>query len=152
MTELQLQIVRQEHFELSDIEDCAGDLVQEEKEKWNDVWDELLMKNAVASNWDNVIKYWETSGLTDTLIEYVSSQVDVLKKSDTSVVGDEFIKEFISSRFDVEVERKLIPVLKMDNFDINISTIDQSTLRIMIDCRYFEFSAERYTKACSNFL
>lgn len=34
----------------------------------------------------------------------------------------------------------------MDNFDINISTIDQSTLRIMIDCRYFEFSAERYTK------
>lgn len=29
---------------------------------------------------------------------------------------------------------------------INISTIDQSTLRIMIDCRYFEFSAERYTK------
>lgn len=146
MTELQLQIVRQEHFELSDIEDCAGDLVQEEKEKWNDVWDELLMKNAVASNWDNVIKYWEIYGLTDTLIEYVSSQVDVLKKSDTSVVGDEFIKEFISSRFDVEVERKLIPVLKMDNFDINISTIDQSTLRIMIDCRYFEFSAERYTK------
>ena len=33
VTEVQLQIVRQEQFALSNIEDCAGDLVRENKEK-----------------------------------------------------------------------------------------------------------------------
>ena len=37
MTELQIRIVRQEQFALSNIEDCAGDLVRENKEKWNEI-------------------------------------------------------------------------------------------------------------------
>lgn len=146
MTELQLQLVRQEQFELSNIDDCAGDLAREEKENWNAVWNELLTKNVIVPDWGNVITYWEIFGLTDTLKEFVSTQADALEEADTSAVGDKFIKEFINFGFDTEVERKLIPMLKLDNFDLDVSTIDQSTLQIMIDCRYFEFSAERYTK------
>lgn len=146
MTELQIQIVRQEQFVLEDIENCAGDLVQEEKEEWNAVWNELLTKNVIVPNWDNVIKYWEVYSLTDTLKEYVVAQVDALEVADTTAVVDKFIKEFISSKFDAEVERRLIPVLKMDNFDMDVSMIDPPTLHIMVNCRYFEFSAERYTK------
>ena len=37
-------------------------------------------------------------------------------------------------------------MLKMDNFDMDVSMIDPPTLHIMVNCRYFEFSAERYTK------
>lgn len=145
MTELQVQIVRQEQFTLSNIEDCAGDLAQKNKEQWNAVWDELLMENIIEPNWNNIIEYWKIYSLTDTLKEYISAKVDVLKKTDTTLVSDEFIKEFINSEFDEEVQRKLIPVLKMDDFDMDISTIEPSTLQIMIDCRYFAFSAERYT-------
>lgn len=74
------------------------------------------------------------------------AQVDALEVADTTAVVDKFIKEFISSKFDAEVERRLIPVLKMDNFDMDVSMIDPPTLHIMVNCRYFEFSAERYTK------
>lgn len=144
MTELQIQIVRQEQFVLSNIEDCAGDLAQKNKEQWSAVWDELLMENIIEPNWNNIIKYWKIYNLTDTLKEYVSTQVDVLKTADTTVVSDEFIKEFINSEFNGEIQRKLIPVLKMDDFDMDVSTIDLFTLKIMIDCRYFAFSAERY--------
>ena len=144
MTELQIQIVRQEQFVLSNIEDCAGDLAQKNKEQWSAVWDELLMENIIEPNWNNIIKYWKIYNLTDTLKEYVSTQVDVLKTADTTVVSDEFIKEFINSEFNGEIQRKLIPVLKMDDFDMDVSTIDPFTLKIMIDCRYFAFSAERY--------
>lgn len=144
VTEVQLQIVRQEQFALSNIEDCAGDLVRENKEKWNAVWDELLIENIIEPNWNNIIQYWKIYSFTDTLKEYVSTQVDVLKEADTAAVSDEFIKEFINSEFSGEIQRKLIPVLKMDDFDMDVSTIDPSTLQIMIDCRYFAFSAERY--------
>ena len=144
MTELQIQIVRQEQFVLSNIEDCAGDLAQKNKEQWSAVWDELLIENIIEPNWNNIIKYWKIYNLTDTLKEYVSTQVDVLKTADTTVVSDEFIKEFINSEFNGEIQRKLIPVLKMDDFDMDVSTIDPFTLKIMIDCRYFAFSAERY--------
>ena len=144
MTELQIQIVRQEQFVLSNIEDCAGDLAQKNKEQWSAVWDELLMENIIEPNWNNIIKYWKIYNLTDTLKEYVSTQVDVLKTADTTVVSDEFIKEFINSEFNGEIQRKLIPVLKMDDFDMDVSTIDPFTLKIMIDCRYFALSAERY--------
>lgn len=144
MTELQIRIVRQEQFVLSNIEDCAGDLAQKNKEQWSAVWDELLMENIIEPNWNNIIKYWKIYSITDTLKEYVSTQVDVLKMADTTVVSDEFIKEFINSEFNGEIQRKLIPVLKMDDFDMDVSTIDPFTLKIMIDCRYFAFSAERY--------
>lgn len=144
MTELQIRIVRQEQFALSNIEDCAGDLVRENKEKWNAVWDELLIENIIEPNWNNIIQYWKIYSFTDTLKEYVSAQVDALKEADTTVVSDEFIKEFINSEFSGEIPRKLIPVLKMDDFDMDVSTINPSTLQIMIDCRYFAFSAERY--------
>ena len=144
MTELQIRIVRQEQFVLSNIEDCAGDLAQKNKEQWSAVWDELLMENIIEPNWNNIIKYWKIYSLTDTLKEYVSTQVDVLKMDDTTAVSDEFIKEFINSEFNGEIQRKLIPVLKMDDFDMDVSTIDPFTLKIMIDCRYFAFSAERY--------
>lgn len=149
VTEVQLQIVRQEQFALSNIEECAGDLVRENKEKWNAVWDELLIENIIEPNWNNIIQYWQIYSLTNTLKEYVSAQVDVLKEADTIVVSDEFIKEFIYSEFSGEIQRKLLPVLKMDDFDMDISTIEPFTLQIMIDCRYFAFSAERYTDLAS---
>ena len=145
MTELQVQIVRQEQFALSNIEDCAGDLARKNKEQWSAIWDELLMENIIEPDWNNIIEYWKIYSLTDTLKKYVSAQVDVLKKADTTVVSDAFMRKFISSKFDEEVQRKLIPVLKMNDFDMDISAIDPFTLQVMIDCRYFAFSANRYT-------
>lgn len=124
MTELQVQIVRQEQFALSNIEDCAGDLARKNKEQWSAIWDELLKENIIEPDWNNIIEYWKIYSLTDTLKKYVSAQVDVLKKADTTVVSDAFIRKFISSKFDEEVQRKLIPVLKMNDFDMDISAID----------------------------
>mgnify|MGYP004535018979 CR=1 FL=1 len=144
VTELQQQIIRQEQFTLSNIEDCAGDLVRKDRKKWNAIWDELLTENNIEPNWNNIIQYWNIYSLTDTLKKYVSAQVDALKEVDTAVVSDAFIKEFINSKFGEEVQRKLIPVLKMDDFDMDVSEIDPLILQIMIDCRYFAFSAEHY--------
>ncbi|MFR8221362.1 MAG: hypothetical protein ACLU9T_10045 [Blautia faecis] len=67
MTELQVQIVRQEQFALSNIEDCAGDLARKNKEQWSAIWDELLKENIIELDWNNIIEYWKIYSLTDTL-------------------------------------------------------------------------------------
>lgn len=68
---------------------------------------------------------------------------------DTAVVDDEFIRLFIMANFASEVEKKLIPVLRMHTFNLDIPSIDESTLRIMIDCRYFEFTVNHYSAIAS---
>ena len=68
-----------------------------------------------------------------------------LTTKDVSVVNDEFIGTFIESDFSIDVEEKILPILRMDSFNLVISSIKESTLKIMIDCNYFEFTAGKYS-------
>ena len=67
-----------------------------------------------------------------------------LAEIDAAVVDDSFIKAFIKADFEQEIEQKLLPVLRLEKFDIEISAIAEPTLRIMVDCNYFDFTADRY--------
>ena len=52
---------------------------------------------------------------------------------------------------DVEptIKERLLPVLRMKNFTLAISSIDEPTLRIMIDCQYFAFTDKAYSEVAS---
>lgn len=147
--DLQIQLIIQESFLLDSIEECAGDHIQEESDTWRPVWDALLAENSIVINWENIIAYWKVYKLSDELKRYISSHADELSAMDTAVVDDEFIRMFIMANFASEVEKKLIPVLRMHTFNLDIPSIDESTLRIMIDCRYFEFTVNHYSAIAS---
>ena len=147
--DLQIQLIIQESFLLDSIEECAGDHIQEESDTWRPVWDALLAENSIVINWENIIAYWKVYKLSDELKRYILSHADELSAMDTAVVDDEFIRLFIMANFASEVEKKLIPVLRMHTFNLDIPSIDESTLRIMIDCRYFEFTVNHYSAIAS---
>ena len=147
--DLQIQLIIQENILLNSIEECAGDHIQEESDTWRPVWDALLAENSIIINWENIIAYWKVYKLSDELKRYISSHVDELSAMDTAVVDDVFIRMFIMANFASEVEKKLIPVLRMHTFNLDIPSIDESTLRIMIDCRYFEFTVNHYSAIAS---
>lgn len=147
--DLQIQLIIQESFLLDSIEECAGDHIQEESDTWRPVWDALLAENSIVINWENIIAYWKVYKLSDELKRYISSHADELSAMDTTIVDDEFIRMFIMANFASEVEKKLIPVLRMHTFNLDIPSIDESTLRIMIDCRYFEFTVNHYSAIAS---
>ncbi len=143
--ELQVQLIVHENFHLDSIEECAGEQVQANSKIWRTVWNALLVENIVTISWENVLAYWQVYEISDELKQYISLHVDVLAAMETSAVGDEFIRMFILSDFAFEIEKKLIPVLRMNKFDLDISAIEESTLHVMIDCNYFEFTEKHYS-------
>lgn len=143
--DLQLQLIDRETFHLEGIEECAGDQIQAEKENWRPVWDALLAKNVVAINWENVISYWKVYKLSDQLKKYISVHAGELCGMDAAEVPDDFIRQFIQVDVEPVTKQILIPVLRMKSFDLAISSIDKITLEIMIDCKYFEFTASNYS-------
>ncbi|WP_143403011.1 hypothetical protein [Gemmiger sp. An120] len=147
--DLQLKLVRKENFHLDSIEACAGEQVRAESEKWKPVWNALLEKNAVGINWENVISYWEVYKLGEELKRYISLHADELSKADPEVVPDDFIQEFILADVEPTIQERLLPVLRMKNFTLAISSIDDPTLRIMIDCQYFAFTDKAYSEVAS---
>ena len=143
--DLQTKLIKQESFHLDSIEECACEQVHAEKDNWITVWNALLEKGAVTVSWENVLDYWKVYQVSDELKEYISHHAEELSGMDTVSVEDDFIKAFINTDFKIEVKQKLLPVLKLDDFDLDITSLDESTLRIMIDCNYFEFTVERYS-------
>lgn len=143
-TGIQVKLVEQEIFCMDCIDDCAGEYVRGNKNAWMPVWDALLKKNAVKVSWENVFDYWKVYQFSEALKEYVNLHAEELAEIDAAVVNDSFIKAFIEADFEQEIEQKLLPVLRLEKFDIEISSIAEPTLRIMVDCNYFEFTADRY--------
>ena len=143
-TKIQVKLVEQESFCMDCIDDCAGEHVRANKNAWMSVWNALLKKNAVKVSWENVFEYWKVYQYSEALKEYVELHAEELAEMDTAVVDDSFIKAFIEADFEQEIEQKLLPVLRLEKFDLEISSIAEPTLRIMVDCNYFEFSADRY--------
>lgn len=144
-TEIQVKLVEQESFCMNCIDDCAGEHVQANKNAWMSVWNALLKENAVKVSWENVFDYWKVYQFSEALKEYVDLHAEELAEIDAAVVNDSFIKAFIGADFEQEIEQKLLPVLRLEKFDLEISSIAEPTLRIMVNCHYFEFTADRYT-------
>ncbi len=144
-TELQVKLVEQEKFHIDYIDDCASEHVRANKSGWMPVWDALLKKNVAKMSWENVYGYWKVYQFSDTLKNYVALHAEKLAKMDTTVIDDNFIKAFLAADFELEIEQKLLPVLRLEKFDLDIASIEESKLRIMIDCNYFGFTADRYS-------
>lgn len=143
--DLQTRLIKQESFHLDSIEECACEQVHAEKDNWITVWNALLEKGAVTVSWKNVLDYWKVYQVSDELKEYISHHAEELSGMDTASVEDDFIKAFINANFKIEVKQKLLPVLKLNDFNLDITSLDEFTLRIMIACNYFEFTVERYS-------
>lgn len=142
---LQLQLIQKEDFHLDSIEACAGEWVKSESHKWRPIWNALLEKNVVSINWENVISYWKAYKLSTELKQYISLHADELSKENIEVVQDNFIQEFILTDVETTIKEKLLPILRMKDFDIPLSSIDELTLHIMIDCQYFAFTVATYS-------
>ena len=150
-TDLQVELIERENFHLNFIKDCAYKHVCANTNEWMPVWNALLKKNVVDINWENIIDYWKIYQLSTELKDYISNHAETLARIDTTIVDDTFIKAFLAADFEQKIEQMLLPILRLEEFDLNIPSIAESTLKIMIDCNYFEFTVNRYATISSAF-
>ena len=147
--ELQHQVLCKEEFRLTDIEDCVGDKIRDESEKWESVWKALLNNNKVEVTWKNIVTYWEVYGLNEVLQKYISEHAQTLSDESVLLVPDDFIKTFIVQDFEIEAKKRLLPILPMKEFNIDIQDVNEETLMLLIDIHYFKFDVEMYRQVYS---
>lgn len=137
-------IIEHEEFCMEDITNCCGQLIPEKKTAVKNIWDTLLRNNKILSTWENVSRYWIVFKFTQEIMDYIEDHRDRLAVADSQCVDDDFIRGFINTEITDETFRILLPCIRTNSFDIALGSISKSKVSIMIDCQYFNFTAERY--------
>lgn len=143
-TKLQKELIEKEVFQLERIDDCAGEEVRANPETWQPVWDTLLERDVVTVTWENTRSYWEVYRFSKQLKKYVTEHAEILARSDFSAENEAFIKGFINAGFEISALNALLPVLRLKEFDLSISSLDERVLQAMINCSYFAFTADTF--------
>lgn len=144
--ELCIKIIEHEEFCLEDITYCCSAHITKNNIGVKHIWDTLLKNNKILPNWENVSSYWLIFKLSQELLDYIETHTEDLVSTDSKCVGDDLIREFINTDVDDGVLKKILPHIRMNNFDIGLSSIVQSKVAIMISCKYFEFTVARYNE------
>lgn len=139
-------VIEIEAFTLEKITDCEGDRATENNMHVKSIWDAIIIENKLNITWENIILYWNIYGLSDTLLQFIEHNADLLRARDVHEVDDLFIKDFISSGCKQDTLQKLLPVLRMEDFDFELGSLPKNIIEIMVDCNYFKFTVARYLK------
>ena len=127
-----------------DILSCCGDLASDRKDAVRMLWRTLLKKEKIYLSWNNIYKYWEQFEFDEGLLEYIENHSGMLKGQSTESLDDDFIGDFIASEVDDRVLGELLPDLRMQNFDVPISTLSESRVIKLIPFNFIPFTAQRY--------
>ncbi|WP_313527868.1 YobI family P-loop NTPase [Anaerotignum sp.] len=148
--ELCMRIIDHAEFYMEDITYCCKHIIDEvgltvtTATTVKQIWNYLLKSNKTFPSWKNVNSYWSKFKFTQDLRDFIASHTENLVNADSQCIGDDFIREFIYDEIDDEVFKVLLPCIRMDNFNIVLDSVTENRLSIMIECRYFEFTVERY--------
>lgn len=140
------ELIKKENFQLCKLDECLGAELAEtkNKEKIKFIWDSILNENKVLATWENILIYWKNYNITECLKQFITINTDCLEKDNKIFMEDDFIRDFIKADFNDEVIEKLLPLLRMKEFDLDLDSLRQNILEIMVECNYFEFNIQYY--------
>lgn len=138
------KIIQFENFCLSNISMCCSNLYSEHKSELEIIWNTLLSCAKIEPTWENVDRYWSHFGLSNTLSEYITENIDILVCKASTCLDDALRQEIIQSDIKPPVFTKLLKHLHLVSFDIPLENIHEVNVEAMIEEHFFSFSAERY--------
>lgn len=147
-----IQIIGNENFYVEDITSVCANMWDEHKEYVHSIWDTIISNGKLKPTWNNFKNYWHYYGHTPASIDYMSKNIAQLIKDDSSCIDNySFIKELITSDIDCESLSKLLPKLPWDGFDIELNSLDEDKVSMMVSQKYFGFDVDRYNELSESF-
>ena len=147
-----IQIIGNENFYVDDITSICINLWKEHKEYVTEIWNTIITSGKLKPSWQNFKNYWYYLGHTVVSINYMCKNVDALTEDDSTCIDDEsFIKEFIEFDMDQDSFAKLLPKLPWNDFNMQLSTLNEGKVSTMISQRYFKFDVDRYNELSAAF-
>ena len=136
-------LIKLEQFKVHDIKQFLEKEIENHKEDIKIIWNTLLSNEKIEPIWENIMSYWEYFSFNETLIEYIIEHIEELKKENTSCCTDEFIQDFILANFENYIYEKLLPILRMKEFNFDIEKLTENMLSLMINIKYFDFTVTK---------
>lgn len=147
-----IQIIGNENFYVEDITSICINLWKEHKDYVSSIWNTIITNGKLKPSWQNFKSYWHYLGHTEVSINYMCKNIDPLIKDDSSCIDDEgFIKDFIEFDLDQDSFAKLLPKLPWNDFNMQLSTLNEEKVSTMISQKYFNFDADRYNELSEDF-
>lgn len=147
-----IQIIGNENFYVEDITSICINLWKEHKDYVSSIWNTIITNGKLKPSWQNFKSYWHYLGHTEVSINYMCKNIDPLIKDDSSCIDDEgFIKDFIEFDLDQDSFAKLLPKLPCNDFNMQLSTLNEEKVSTMISQKYFNFDADRYNELSEDF-
>ena len=143
-SDLCANIIRLENFEIEKLADCLEQEIQNKRDKVGVVWNTLLEQNKIGISWENTMLYWKYYSISNYLKKFIEVNVDKLSVEKNNYVTDNFAKDIINAKFEDSVIKKLLPVLPMKTFDLDVEQLPENILAIMVECNYFGYTIEYY--------
>lgn len=144
-SDLILQILKRESFVVTDLSLFTNESIEENKGLLEFLWDYLINNNRIIPSWDNIITCWSKLGLKDNLRMFIVNNATKLINRNENCNNEEFISALILSGIDTYVIEKLLPIMKMEKFSIDLKKVPNDILKIMIEQHYFEFNKDYYS-------
>lgn len=142
--ELIEKLIRHESFVVDDISRFLWDEIEGFKEDVHVVWKALLENERIVVSWENTVTYWECYNFDDCLKKFIADNVYTLKEDDKKYCKDSFIIKLILCGMPISVYEVLLPVLRMSEFSMSLTDIPKEILGIMVRCKYFAFTPEKF--------
>lgn len=142
--ELIEKLIRHESFVVDDISRFLWDEIEKFKDSVHVVWKALLENERIVVSWENTVTYWECYNFDDCLKKFIADNVYTLKEDDKKYCKDSFISELILCGMPISVYEVLLPVLRMSEFSMSLTDIPKEILGIMVRCKYFAFTPEKF--------
>lgn len=142
--EVVLELVKRETFKVDDISSVLSDFMEDNSDEVKVVWQALLEHGKLEVSWGNIRTYWENYGFDNCINKFITDNVLSLKDADKQCCDDEFISELIKDNLSENVYKILLPELHMNDFNVKLSDIPKDNLGVMVRCRYFAFSIDRF--------
>lgn len=143
-SDLCASVIRLENFEIEKLADCLEQEIQNKRDKVKVVWNTLLEQNKIGISWENTMLYWKYYSISNYLKKFIEVNVDKLSVEKNNYVTDNFAKDIINAKFEDSVLKKLLPVLPMKTFDLDVEQLPENILAIMVECNYFGYTIEYY--------
>lgn len=129
-------LIQKENVVLNDLEKCKWGHIDN-----NDImvfWDLWMDNNKLKPTWKNVVVYWHYYGVTSSFVRYLVLEADKLIQEEyTGMFDPAMIAEIIQSDMEADGFEKIMTKLRLSEFDIPFSEINQEHLFILIKLKYF---------------
>lgn len=119
-------LIEREAFCVSDLRGCCYAYLQNHEDGVHRIWDALLSKKKLEATWENVYVYWTQFQMTGKLWNFIEESGDLLRKSGTECLDDDFIRAFVNAGFDESILRILLPLVHEEHIDAN--TVNETLL------------------------